>query len=111
MSQHHIIPLKIYLGTFLALLFLTGLTVALARVDLGSLNIFIAMLIACVKASLVGLFFMGLRYDRKLNINAFLIGLFFLGIFFVLIFCDILTRGEIDPQRDYPESVQYQPFH
>ncbi|MCX5742842.1 MAG: cytochrome C oxidase subunit IV family protein, partial [Proteobacteria bacterium] len=48
-----------------ALLLLTIVTVLATKVDFGSsVNLAIAMLIATVKATLVILFFMHLRYDR-----------------------------------------------
>ena len=64
-NNHHFIPpLKYYIGTFLALLVLTIVTVAVAQVDLGVLNIPIALAIAVLKASLVLGFFMGLHWDN-----------------------------------------------
>lgn len=62
----HVLPTKVLLGVFVALLFLTVITVAAAQVDFGTkaMNLAIAMLIATVKASLVILYFMHIRYDR-----------------------------------------------
>ena len=57
----------VLLGTFVALLILTVITVAVAHVDLGSLNLLVAMAIASVKASVVVLFFMHLLYDRPFH--------------------------------------------
>jgi cytochrome c oxidase subunit 4 len=45
----------------------TAATVSAARYDLGPLNIVVAMSIAVVKASLVVLYFMHLRYSHRLN--------------------------------------------
>ena len=56
-TKHHIIPLKIYFIVFGALMALTAFTVLAAKIDLGSFNIILAMLIAIVKSSLVLLFF------------------------------------------------------
>ena len=63
----HIAPLRILFGTGAALMFLTWLTVAVTKVDLGDANIYIALGIALVKAILVCLFFMHLRWDRPVN--------------------------------------------
>jgi cytochrome c oxidase subunit 4 len=62
----HVLPTKILAGVFGALLCLTVITVAAAQVDFGSksLNLAIALLIATVKASMVVLYFMHIRYDR-----------------------------------------------
>jgi cytochrome c oxidase subunit 4 len=52
-------------------------------VDLGELNIYIALGIAAVKASIVALYFMHLRYDRPFNglilVTAFLFVALFVG--------------------------------
>jgi cytochrome c oxidase subunit 4 len=50
-----------------ALVCLTVLTVVVAHMDLGRLNIVGAIGIAIVKASIVALFFMHLRYDKRFN--------------------------------------------
>jgi cytochrome c oxidase subunit 4 len=61
-----VLPTKVLVGVFGALLFLTVITVLAAQVDFGSksLNLAIALLIATVKASMVVLYFMHIRYDR-----------------------------------------------
>ena len=68
---------KVYLGVFASLLVLTGLTVGIAFIDLGhEINIVFALLIATAKASLVGLFFMHLKWERK-SIYSLLVLVFF----------------------------------
>lgn len=54
--------------TFVALIVLTIVTVKIAKVDFGSIavNIGIALLIASVKALLVALYFMHLKWEEKL---------------------------------------------
>ena len=42
----HVLPLKFYLGVWIALMVLTVVTVAAASFDLGEFNIYVAMLIA-----------------------------------------------------------------
>ncbi|MCG8416592.1 MAG: cytochrome C oxidase subunit IV family protein [Proteobacteria bacterium] len=73
----HIASMRVLVGTFVALLFLTVITVAAAYVDFGGrgLNLAVAMLIATVKASLVILYFMHLRYDRLFHTVIFVAGL------------------------------------
>lgn len=63
----HVAPLWLMTGVFVSLLFLTWVTVAAIQVDLGEANIWIALLIAFVKASLVGAYFMHLRWDAPIN--------------------------------------------
>lgn len=61
----HTASMKVLLGTGGALLFLTIITVLATKVDFGaSINLAIAMAIAVVKATLVVLFFMHLKYDK-----------------------------------------------
>ena len=65
MSGHFIIPKKYYQFTFVALIILTIFTVAISRVDLGILNTPVAILVASIKATFVGAFFMGLRWEKS----------------------------------------------
>ena len=68
----HLVSPKILIATASALLVLTGITVLSVRIDfaqldLPELNIAVALSIAVIKASLVCLFFMHLRWDRPFN--------------------------------------------
>nr|MDQ3024157.1 cytochrome C oxidase subunit IV family protein [bacterium] len=64
-EQHHgvghIVPFSILIGTFGGLIFLTVVTVAASYVDFGRLNLWVALFIAGIKASLVVYFFMHLK--------------------------------------------------
>ena len=61
----HVAPVKVLLATGGSLLILTIVTVLATKVDFGAnINLALAMAIAVVKATLVVLFFMHLRYDR-----------------------------------------------
>lgn len=54
-----------YVPVYIALLFLTGLTTGVAYIDLGMMNIPVALLIAAAKSTLVMVFFMRIvRTDR-----------------------------------------------
>ena len=69
----HVASVKVLLGTGGTLLLLTLVTVAATKVDFGtSINLAIAMLIAVVKATLVVLFFMHLKYDKIFHSVVFL---------------------------------------
>src|SRR5689334_2498101 len=61
----HVASMKVLLGTWIALMILTGVTVGATKIDFGgSMNLAIAMAIAVTKATLVVLFFMHLFYDK-----------------------------------------------
>ena len=91
-SEHsapgHIIPFRYTLGTFIALLFLTVITVGVAQFDLGALDMPVALLVAGVKASIVSLFFMHLRWDRPINILVLIGSIFFVVLFLVIAMFD-----------------------
>ena len=84
----HVVPLKILFGVLAALLVLTFVTVAITWVDLGPLNLVAALVIALVKATLVGLYFMHLRWDRPINGIILLLSLVFVVLFLGLSLID-----------------------
>ena len=92
--SEHIVSLKIYVAIFLALMAGTALTVWAGLIDFpGKLNVIIAMTIAVVKATLVVLYFMHVRYSSKLIWVVFTSALFWLVILFSFTFSDYWTRG------------------
>ena len=88
-----IVPTKIYYRVAAALFVLFVLTVAAAYVDLGDLNIYIAMTIAIIKATLVVLYFMHVRYHSKLTWIFAGAGFLWLIILFALTLADYTTRS------------------
>ena len=93
MSTHHVVPLRIYYFVFVSLLVLTGLTVGVAFLDLGPLNTIVALAIAALKAALVVLWFMHVRYSARLIWVVFASAIFWLALLFALTFSDYWTRG------------------
>lgn len=92
--SEHIVPVKLYIGIFIALLCLTALTTGVAFVDLGAeLNTIVALAIAVAKALLVVLFFMHVKYSSGLTKIVIVAGFFFLAILVSLTLADELTRG------------------
>ncbi|MBC61203.1 MAG: hypothetical protein CMP11_02005 [Zetaproteobacteria bacterium] len=91
-TGHHIVSVKMCATVFIALFFLTIITVLVTYVDLGVMNFPVAMLIASVKASLVVFIFMGLKYDSNENRVIFFSSFIFVAIFIVLTCSDILFR-------------------
>lgn len=81
----HVVSVRILLGVWALLLVLTLLTVQTVIspwADFGSrMDLYIALAIATVKAALVLLYFMHLRYDSPLNAMWFIFALFFVALF------------------------------
>lgn len=94
-SEHsgHIVPVSTYLvvwGTLMALMIATAI---LSTVDLGGASTPIALAIAAVKAVLVVLFFMHVKYAKNKIVWVFATaGFLWLGLLFVLSLGDYLTR-------------------
>lgn len=101
MKGHHILSGALAKKVLGILFVLTVITVAAARVDMGVLNFPIAMAIATVKAMLVVLFFMGLKYDTNDNRVIFGTSFIFVAIFMVLTFSDLFTRGDYRVQEPF----------
>lgn len=83
---------KTYRWVWAFLLVLTIITVWVAYFNFGVLNILVAMAIATLKAALVCLYFMHLKYDNKLNQVVFVSAFVFLAIFAGLTLSDELFR-------------------
>ena len=79
----HVSPKSTYYAIFGALMVLTAITVTVAFINLGRLNFPVAISIAILKATLVILFFMHLRYDRLFHsvvfVSAILAAMLFVG--------------------------------
>jgi cytochrome c oxidase subunit IV len=91
--SEHIVPVRVYVTIFLALLVGTVLTVLAAFRDFpGPLNTIVAMTIAVAKATFVVLYFMHVRYSSRLVWVIVASALFWMGILFALTFSDYSTR-------------------
>ena len=86
----HVVDVKILAGVFGALIVLTAVTVGATNVDLGAANLWVAIGIAAVKAILVAMYFMHLRYDHPFNAIVFVASVVFLVIFIGLAMLDTL---------------------
>jgi len=92
--SEHIVPVRIYLTIFAALLFGTGLTVVAGFIDFPwQFNTIVALTIAVAKATLVVLYFMHVRYSSRLIWVIVAAALFWMAILFSLTFSDYFTRG------------------
>jgi cytochrome c oxidase subunit 4 len=92
----HITPTRTYAGILGALMVLTVLTVAVSYVPLGQWSLIVAILIATMKAALVVMYFMHMKYETKFNIIVFLGSVVFLGIFMAYTLNDMQYRTKTD---------------
>jgi len=83
---------RTYFAVWGALIVLTGITVLVSYVHLGVMNVVVALVIASVKASLVALYFMHLRYERRLVWGFALTPIFFLVLIIAGTLSDTLFR-------------------
>lgn len=103
---HPVVSWQMQLGVLLALLFFTFTTVLFYNAEKWVeaafeihlplwVNIVGAMSIATVKAILVCMYFMGLRYDKALNTFAMLFCLFCVGLFLAFTMIDLESRDRV----------------
>ena len=94
-APHHEIP---YGKVFAALMVLTVITVAIGiylRFENEFVNVLLALLVACVKGSLVAMFFMHLKYEGKLIYLIFISPLILCVILIVALIPDILMTDPV----------------
>jgi cytochrome c oxidase subunit 4 len=89
----HVSPRSTYVAVFVTLMVLTAITIGVAFINLGPFNFPLALSIAIVKATLVILFFMHVKYSSKLTKLIIATGFFFLLVLFSLTMTDYLSRG------------------
>ncbi len=87
----HPVPFVMLAGVFVALLVLTVVTVAATRIDLGALNIWVALGIAALKGVLVAEVFMHLRWDRPFHRVALISAVVFVALFIGIAMLDKVT--------------------
>ena len=107
---HHSHGAGIFHATLLALLFLTIVTVGASYITFESsaANVVIALFIASIKATLVALFFMHLKFEKPVNGIIAMSGFLFLGIFLMFCLIDLNTRRDAVPANLHP-VVQTEP--
>lgn len=92
MSQH-VISKQTNYAVFAILMILLVATVAVAQIDLGSMNLFMALIIAAIKAALIILYFMHVRFASPLTGFLSIAAFIWLGIMLSLTANDYVTRG------------------
>jgi len=92
-GSDHVVPIKVYLAIFATLMALTAFTVWVAFIDLGRLNVVVALAVAVTKATLVILFFMHVKYSSRLTWLVVASGFVFLAILIAFTMADVVSRG------------------
>lgn len=91
-QKTHIVGTKTFVLVWLALLFLTGLTIEAAEMQMGKWSMLANLLIASTKASLVLWIFMHLKYERRLFKLLLLVPIMTITVIIGLTFLDIWYR-------------------
>lgn len=101
-DEHHVSSMPMLIGVFGALIVLTVVTVAVAYIDLGEANLFVALGIATLKATLVAFFFMHLAWDSGFNRLAFFSSFVFVALFVGI---TLMDTGQYEGTIDWQEKV------
>jgi cytochrome c oxidase subunit 4 len=96
----HVMSPASLLSVWAILMLLTAVTLLAAEYHLGQIDVIVALGIATVKAALVLLYFMHLRYDKPFNGLVFVASLLFLAVFIGIALMDT---------REYQPQIQSKP--
>ena len=91
--KRNIVSPKVYLLIGTALLVLTATTTAVSYVELGDFNAVVALAIACIKMTLVVLFFMHVKYSSKLTKLTVAAGFFTFLVLITMTMTDYISRA------------------
>ena len=91
--EHHIVGPKTYLTILLALLVLTAITTSAAFINMGVFSPIVALGIACLKAVLVILFFMHIRYSSRVMMLTVGAGFFTFLVLITMTLSDYISRN------------------
>lgn len=96
---HHIVPARVYVTVILLLMFLTYATVHVAFHNFGGLwNLVIALGLATIKATVVALWFMHVKYSGRLVQLTIITALLFLMLMIFGVLMDVKTReNNVEP--------------
>lgn len=92
-NQSPVSSVSSYVAIFAVLMVLTAITIWVAFYDLGVLNIFAAITIATVKAYLVVLYFMHMKYSPRILWLTAAAGFIWLFLMIGLTLSDFASRG------------------
>jgi cytochrome c oxidase subunit 4 len=91
-EEHHPLADGLLLKVYTALIILTGATVAASVYFPGKIGIGVAMVVTPVKATLILMYFMHLKYERPVFVIMFLVAIAILAVVMGLTFFDYLYR-------------------
>ena len=91
-QEHTLVPDRVFVSIWIALLTLTGVTIMAARMHMGEWSMLANLLIASTKASLVLWFFMHLKYEKKLLKMLLFVPIVTITVIIGLTFFDIWYR-------------------
>ena len=91
--EEHIVGPRVYLVIFGALLVFTAITVGASYLELGDFNVIVALAIACIKAVLVILFFMHVKYSSRLTKLTVAAGFFTFAVLITMTLTDYVSRA------------------
>ena len=91
-QEHALVPDRVFVSVWIALLTLTGVTIMAARLRMGEWSMLANLLIASTKASLVLWFFMHLKYEKKLLKMLLFVPIVTITVIIGLTFFDIWYR-------------------
>lgn len=91
-GDEHLLSIKMVVIVWLGLVALTGVTVGAAYVDLKHLSFVVAMIIATIKSTLVVMYFMHMRYEKRVFLWFFISAIATYVIFVILTFADYIYR-------------------
>ena len=92
-DHDHIVTPMTYIIVFATLLVLTAITVGAAYVDLGIMNPVVALAIACIKGTVVILFFMHVMYQSRLIKMTVAAGFFTFLVLVTMALSDYMSRA------------------
>ena len=91
-KSYHIPSYGTYVNVWIALMLLLAATIAVAKVEFSKYSVFVNLLIASIKAALVLLFFMHLKYERWLLKAMLFMVIATLTAVIALFFADVMFR-------------------
>ena len=92
-EEKHVTSIKTYVLIFILLMILTIITVLVSYVDVGMFNIVTAMSVASIKAAVVALFFMHLKFEDSLTWAFAIFPLTLLALLIGMTILDTFTRN------------------
>jgi len=91
-EKDHIIPYRTFLLVLAGLIALTLVSVAVTKIYLGTLTVFIALLIAAVKSTFVLRIFMHLKFENKMFTIMVIAVLLLIGVVILITLLDYFYR-------------------